>query len=74
MKLIDRNFDVLNNSNQLETLQIIKNFPVFMGTVNHDNKQDLTAEMSWVISKKTGMIQLNKLIPLDILYKDHMSQ
>ena len=70
MKLIDRNFDVLNNSNQLETLQIIKNFPVFMGTVNHDNKQDLTAEMSWVISKKTGMIQLNKLIPLDILYKN----
>ena len=73
MKLIERNFDVLDNLSELELLQTIKNFPVFMGTVISDRKKDLKADMSWFISRKTGMIQLKKLIPLDILYNNHMT-
>ena len=69
MKLIERNFDVLDNLSELELLQTIKSFPVYMGTVTSDYKKDLKADMSWFISKKTGMIQLNKLIPLNILYQ-----
>ena len=48
----------------------IKKFPIFMGTVKSPKKNDLLADMEWIINKSNGMIQLSKLIPLEILYKN----
>lgn len=66
---IHRDFDVISNEQDLETLYTYKNFPVFMGCVDTPIEEDLFHDMRWQISKSTGMIQLNPLIPLDILYK-----
>lgn len=74
MKLIPRNNCVINENNDLETLFTFKSFPVFMGCTDDSISDDLSADMDWVISKTSGMIQLKNLIPLDILYhKSHNS-
>ena len=65
---IKRNNDVVFNNNDLEHLHTFKNFPVFMGCVEDEPSKDILFDMSWKISKKSGMIQLNPLLPLEIIY------
>ncbi len=48
----------------------IEKFPVFFGVTDKPEDQDLYAIMEWFMEKNTGLIQLNSLIPLDILYQD----
>lgn len=69
MKLIRREEDCINHSKNFEKIFSINNFPIFMGTVRSPINKDLKANMEWGINKTTGMIQLLKLIPLDVLYK-----
>ena len=48
--------------------------PIFMGCTSDDKSNDIKADMSWWINKRTGLIQLNPLIPLEVLYdKSHGS-
>lgn len=69
MQLIERKADVVTGSTRLEDLHTLRDFPVFMGSVEHDQSKDLTADMSWSISRDSGLIQLKKLLPLDVLYQ-----
>lgn len=69
MELIQRNHCVFTGQKDLELLYSFKNFPVFMGCVTHPPAQDLITDMNWWISRKSGSIQLNPLIPLETLYK-----
>jgi hypothetical protein len=69
MKLIERTYDVVTGSTDLEDLHSLANFPVFMGSVTHDQIDDVVSDMSWSISRKSGLIQLKMLLPLDILYQ-----
>ena len=69
MKNISRLKNVISQEDDLELLHELKNFPVFMGCVDHGIKEDLCADQSWSISSNNGIIQLNKLIPLNILYQ-----
>lgn len=74
MKLISRLSNVVNHEDDLEVVHKLENYPVFMGCVNHDKSHDLHADMIWMISRNTGVIQLKKLIPVEILYQsDHDS-
>jgi hypothetical protein len=68
MNKIIRNSDVVLGNTDLEDLYTFKNFPVFMGCTDKDKSTDLLSDMCWKISKKSGMIQLNPLLPLDIVY------
>ena len=69
MNYIDRNKDVVFGYKDLEDLYTFKNFPVFMGCVEQPPSEDILSDMSWKISKQSGMIQLNPLLPLDVVYK-----
>ena len=69
MQLTERETDVVTGSPNLEDLHSLHNFPVFMGSVEHDQADDLLADMSWSISRDSGLIQLKMLLPLDILYQ-----
>ena len=71
MELITRNKDIITGSDDLEELHSLKEYPIFMGCVKQPLKEDLRAEQTWVICRKSGIIQLKKLIPLEILYKEH---
>lgn len=70
MELIERSHCVISGREDLELLYSFKGFPVFMGCVDHSREEDIRADMSWWISRGTGSIQLNPLIPLDVLYQE----
>jgi hypothetical protein len=70
MKFIKRNVCVITGAKDLEHLYMFKNFPVLMGSTESDKRDDLFYDMSWTISKSSGVIQLNKLLPLNIIYRD----
>ena len=68
MKKIERNKDVIHGNEDLEHVYTFKDFPVFMGCTDKPESEDIKADMSWHISKGSGMIQLNPLLPLDVVY------
>jgi hypothetical protein len=68
MNYINRDKDVVFGNFDLEELYTFKNFPVFMGCVDSELSQDILEDMNWKISKGSGMIQLNPLLPLDVVY------
>ena len=70
MKLVNRNTCCITEESNLELLHTVKNFPIFMGCVSSSPSKDIKADMSWSIGKNNGVIQLNKLIPIEILYRD----
>jgi hypothetical protein len=70
MKLIERHSCAVTGHSDLEPLYDFPKFPVFMGCLNQAQEIDLRQDMSWWISRSSGMIQLKKLLPLDILYPE----
>lgn len=70
IKTIQRNKDVINDLDDLEHLYTFSKFPVFMGCTTQPIEDDIAIDMRWEISKNSGIIQLNPLLPLDVLYMD----
>lgn len=70
MKLLQRDVCAIGKTKDLEPLFTFPSFPVLMGCVMQPKKDDLLEDMHWCISKESGLIQLSKLIPLDLLYAD----
>ncbi len=68
MKLIERDRCAVTTISDLEHLFTIRKFPVFMGCVNQSQNLDLREDMSWWISRSSGLIQLRTLLPPEILY------
>lgn len=68
-KLINRDKSCLTGKKITKSLWSIDNFPVFFGCVNTNFAEDLKTKMEFFVEEKTGLIQLNKLIPLEILYQ-----
>ncbi len=68
MEYVIRNKSVITGKENLEQLYTFKDFPVFFGCVDHGPENDIKADMSWAICPESGVIQLDKLIPLDVLY------
>lgn len=65
---INRPNSIIKDKELLEELYVFKDFPVYMGCVDALEKDDVVADMSWKIGKETGIIQLDKLLPHDVLY------
>lgn len=70
MSQLERNQCAVSGAKDLEHLYTFKDFPVFMGCVDRSEGMDLKADMSWWISRESGLIQLKNLIPLDVLYPE----
>lgn len=68
--MIIRDKNIINKKEDLKLLHVFKEFPLYQNCTNNDINEDKHYDMSWYISKSTGVIQLKKLIPLKILYKD----
>ena len=68
--MIPRTRCVLTGKEDLEPLYTFRDFPVFMGCVEKGSAADDTrADMRWAISRETGCIQLDPLLPPDIVYQ-----
>jgi len=70
MKLIERTSCVISGNDDLEPLYSFAGFPVFMGCLDQPETADLKQDMEWCISRGSGLIQLKKLLPLDVLYPE----
>lgn len=70
MEYIDRKKSIITGKENLERLHTFHDFPVFFGCVDHAPEKDVKADMSWAICPESGVIQLDKLIPLEILYQE----
>ena len=74
MTAIVRDRDIVLGYRDLELLHCFKNFPVFMGCTDEPAEQDIVHDMNICISQGTGMLQLNPVLPLDVVYqKEHDS-
>jgi len=67
--MIDRDFCLLDNISNIEDLEIIKNFPIYMGCVDTPADSDKFYDQYWGVSSK-GLVQLKKLIDPDLLYEN----
>ena len=67
---VERNLCVFTDSDDLELLYTFKNMPIYCGHAgtNSCEKQDIFLDMSVWISRRSGSIQINPLVPLNILY------
>ncbi len=57
-------------STDLEPLYVFPKFPVFMGCTEQSRELDLLHDMCWSISRSSGLVQLHKLLPLEVLYPE----
>lgn len=69
MSTIDRNFDIITGNNDLEHLYTFKSFPAFMGCVDQASSEDIVNDMNVYISTTSGMIQINPVLPLEVVYQ-----
>ncbi len=70
MEYIIRDTSVLTGKKNLESLHVFRDFPVFMGCTDQmDQATDIKADMSFAICRDTGVIQLDKLLPLELVYQ-----
>lgn len=70
MQVIEREQCAITGVPDLEPLYTFPDFPVFMGCLDQAAEQDIKQDMSWSISKGSGLIQLRKLLPLHVLYPE----
>lgn len=70
MNLIERSRCAIAGTADLEPLHNFEKFPVFMGCLDQPASADLKVDMDWWISRASGLIQLKKLLPLDVLYPE----
>lgn len=60
----------LCKSKNLKEIVNISNFPVFMGATNQKPEKDLYEDLIFEKCDNCGSVQIKKLIPLDVLYKE----
>ena len=70
IKYINREKCAVTKVDDLEPLYTFHDFPIFMGCTEKSSEEDLKFNMEWYISKSSGLIQLKKLVPLEILYPE----
>lgn len=70
MNMVLRNKDMLLGDEDLETLYIIEQFPIYAGTTSQREDQDKFADMEWAISQGSGMLQLKKLLATEEMYNE----
>ena len=67
---LERDKSVISGSTNLEHLHTFHDFPVFMGSTQQSLADDIFAPQSWSICRDSGVIQLDQLLPLDVLYPE----
>lgn len=65
---------LITECKDLEHLYTINNLPVFIGCTDQPIEKDLREDMEIFISRSTGIIQLKKLLPLEVVYSEYHSE
>jgi hypothetical protein len=70
LKTISNKKDILDNTSELETFETIKNFPIYCGATDKYDDSDIFMDMTFGISKSTGMIQIMNYPTDECIYVD----
>lgn len=71
VRMINRDCCVLCKKNNFSKIRKFSKFPVYMGTHEKNNDYQFS-DMVWVSCDNCGLVQLSKLVPLEIVYaKSH---
>lgn len=68
MQTILRERCAVTGGDDLEPLHKVSNAPVVMGCVAHAPLADIVADMDWWINGSSGLIQLRRLLTLEVVY------
>lgn len=69
IKKIYRTQNIINNKSDLEHLFTVKKAPVYMGVTRKTNSKNfIFSDLKFYISKSSGAVQINPLLPLNIVY------
>src|SRR3989338_4154714 len=74
MHFTTRNHNVITGEKTLEPLRVFPNFPIYIACTDQPEKDDIRADLSLAICAKTGIIQVDKLLPLDVVYAEYHSE
>ena len=74
MKYLKRETSIITREKSLELLFELKAFPTFIGCTSSPKSDDVFADMVWMICKDSGMIQLERLLPPQIVYSEYHSE
>lgn len=74
MKLQLRQNSIITGQESLDFLFELKSFPAFIGCTSMPKADDIFADMTWMICKSSGIIQLKNLLPLDLIYSEYHSE
>lgn len=69
MNVTKRTHDIVSGREDLEHLFKLKDFPVFQGCTKQPRTHDLVQDLEFCISKSSGMVQSNTLLPLEVIYQ-----
>ena len=69
-----RSKNIFSESDDMEHLYTIKNFPSFIGTSDQEYSKDICSDLIFDISKSSGIVQIRKLLPTDLVYKKFHSE
>lgn len=70
IETIERNECAISGMEDLEVIDVMPRFPIYMGCVDTPETDDVFVDAIWSISKSSGVIQLQRLIPLNLLYQE----
>lgn len=74
MNKIARDHSIVTSKRNLEPLKDMSQFPVFIGATTQQPEDDLFADMHWFICPESGVIQLNPLLPNEVVYSEYHSE
>lgn len=69
-----RSKNIFSELDDMEHLYTIKNFPSFIGTSDQEYSKDITSDLIFDISKSSGIVQIRKLLPTELVYKKFHSE
>ena len=71
---INRDTSVITGKKRLKTIWEVNNFPLVIGCTDQASDKDVVASLSFGICQDTGIIQIQKVLPLEVVYSQYHSE
>ena len=74
MNNLKRQNCVISGTSKLNDLFTYKDFPAFIGCTDQDKEHDIKSDLRIIISEPYGILQVERLLPLEVVYSGFHSE
>lgn len=74
VKLLDRKKSVVTGQENLELVKTVRDFPALVGCTAQEREADVQADLRFCICRDSGIVQLDRVFPLDFIYQQYHSE